>query len=358
MIETIKGGCQEKINDTLLAYRLEDGPLINQYSVSQPSNLLDDAPGMFYGAVHPQSSSKAFFVPSQHPHIGIYNCSDNTYTDGPLHSAGSQAFRTGIDLENNKILLCPYNSSYIGLYNYALNTYTRGPSVTGFTKFNANYGRFTNCIKVNNKVYLIPGSSNYIGIYDISNNTLSQGPAVMHNSYSINAFSGSAQISTTEILLVPFSGIYLYILNTETNTLTQHISSNSSINIMSGCVATKYKVYIYQNDNFFSIYDIGTKSLQKFPADTAYGFSDKYSAAILAGNKIILVPKRISRPGEIDLKTNTFAKGNYGTIIFENSTYKNFYGGGCLYGSNVIMAPYHATNIGIYKPTNVSNIFG
>ena len=355
MIETIKGGCQEKINRFLVHYRLRDGDTIGETNLSTPVNVFDDSPGSFYGAIMPTNGVKAVFVPSNYSNIGLYNCSTNTFTKGPLHNAQTtEAFHKGVQINNNTILFCPYKSDAIGLYNYVNNTYQDGPSVSGFTRQNTAFGRFIKAVLVQNMVYLIPESARNIGIYNTDNNTISQGPAITHDEDLVaKKFSDAVQISDNEILLIPNSDYYFYIYNIKDNTITRGTNTTLAPGGLIAAVRVDNEVFIAGSTGRIGVYNISNSTFNNYSGERSYAGSPTFSDIVIYGNKIILVPKKSFYVGEFDISTKTYTRGNAGIAIDPSMTYRNLYNGACRMNDVIVMAPSHTQNVGLYKPESI-----
>lgn len=353
MLEQLRGSCDKLINKYAYTNKFFTGDSITDHQVITPSNLSDEAYGSFYGAIMPSYGNNVVFIPKQHPHIGLYSCSTDTYTNGPLHSAGVNAFHNGVDLGNSEILMCPYQSSRIGLYNYGTNIYRNGPIVTSSSRSDDTLGRFIACVKIGQKVYLIPAGCNNIGIYDIPTNTFQIG-AEITSSEGDNKFASAVQISDTEILLVPYSNYNFYRYNFVADTIVEDIETNRTINYFGPSIKYKDVVICSTNNGGFLVYDTITKTIASYVGDKSYAYNNPFSELILYGKKIVCVPKRSSYVGEYEYATNTYSRGNNRNQILTDVNYKNFYAGGCLVANRIIMAPYHATNVGIYKPDSFS----
>lgn len=355
MIEYIRGGCQPVINHNFLVYKFIESDSVDNISVVPPENLSLDIFGSFSDAVNIPNSCKVMFVPLEHDYIGFYDYSLNNYTNGPLHSESSAAFSRGIDLDNGYIFLCPYNSSNIGLYNYITGTYESGPSVNGFPRQDSEYGRFIDCVRIGNKVYLIPESAISIVIYDIENNTISQSTANISFDTELlpKKFSSACQISENEILLIPFADYRFYKYNINTDTIISTINSDVIPYSFGRCIKIKNEVYIILKQGGVSVYDILNNTINNYFSERSYSYNDSFSDILHNGKKIILIPKRSSYIGEFDINLKTYQRGNLGSAILENNEYKNHYSGGCLVNNTVIMSPYHATNVGLYKPSSL-----
>ena len=66
-------------------------------------------------------NGKVLLTPHQSSTIGIYDPSDNSYTDGPAHGKGGFAFYGSRLMPNGKVMLVPRNSATIGIYDPKLN---------------------------------------------------------------------------------------------------------------------------------------------------------------------------------------------------------------------------------------------
>jgi hypothetical protein len=355
MIETIKGGCQATINRFLISYRLREGDAIGETNISIPENVFDDSPGSFYGAIMPTNSTEAVFVPSNYSYVGLYKCSTNSFTNGPLHNTQTtEAFHKGVQIDNSTILFCPYKADTIGLYNYLNKTYQAGPNVSGFTRQDPTLGRFIKPVHIKDKVYLIPESARNIGIYNTDNNTISQGPAITHDEDLVaKKFSDAVQISDNEILLIPNSDYYFYIYNIVDNTITRGISTNKGPGRLVTSVRINNEVFISDSTGQIGVYNISEAVFNSYSGERSYTGGSPFSDMIVYGNKIILVPKKSFYVGEFNISTKTYTRGNAGIAIDPSMTYRNLYNGACRMNDVIVMAPSHTQNVGLYKPESI-----
>jgi hypothetical protein len=56
-------------------------------------------------------------APLNSANIGIYDPIANTYTDGPVHGRGADAFNSCRLMPNGKVMLVPHDSANIGIYD-------------------------------------------------------------------------------------------------------------------------------------------------------------------------------------------------------------------------------------------------
>jgi hypothetical protein len=84
-----------------------------------------------------------------------------TYTNGPTHGRGSNAFLGGVLTPSGKVVLVPANSTTIGIYDPVADTYTNGPTHGRGTS--AFYG---GVLTPSGKVVLVPANSTTIGIFE------------------------------------------------------------------------------------------------------------------------------------------------------------------------------------------------
>jgi hypothetical protein len=90
-----------------------------------------------------------------------YSVGVATYTDGPTHGRGTNAFIGSTMMPNGKVMLTPHNSLNIGIYDPINDTYTDGP-----THGKGNLAFYGSTMMPNGKVMLVPRNSANIGIYD------------------------------------------------------------------------------------------------------------------------------------------------------------------------------------------------
>ena len=149
-------------------------------------------------------NGKVLLTPYRSANIGIYDPVANTYTNGPAHGKGWDAFAGSTLMPNGKVMLTPRNSANIGIYDPITNTYTDGPLHGKGTQ--AFYG---STMMPNGKVMLTPSNSANIGIYDPVANTYTDGP--LHGR-GASAFFGSTLMPNGKVMLVPHNsaniGIY------------------------------------------------------------------------------------------------------------------------------------------------------
>ncbi|MFT8038250.1 hypothetical protein ACMYM1_23600, partial [Salmonella enterica subsp. enterica serovar Enteritidis] len=60
--------------------------------------------------------------------VGIFDPSDNSYTSGPAHGEGLNAFRGAALAPDGRIILAPRDSSNVGIFDPSDNSYTSGPA--------------------------------------------------------------------------------------------------------------------------------------------------------------------------------------------------------------------------------------
>jgi hypothetical protein len=123
-----------------------------------------------------------------------------TYTDGPAHGKGTNAFYGSTLLPNGKVMLTPSYSATIGIYDPVTGKYTDGP------EHGKGGGAFRgSTLMPNGKVMLTPCNSDYIGIYDPVNDTYTDGPE--HGKVD-GAFYGSVLLPNGKVMLTPFNSAY------------------------------------------------------------------------------------------------------------------------------------------------------
>jgi hypothetical protein len=167
-------------------------------------------PQRFSGAVLTGAGDSVIFIPYNHTNIGIYNISNNTYTNGPAHGLGSAAFVGGTLIEDGRIIMAPYDAASVGIYDPVLNSFTNSNSHgQGSEAFSGAV------ITPNRRVVLIPRNSPNIGLYDVDLNLYTNGPA---HGLGADAFVGGTIMPDGKIFMSTSSqgvaGIYDSHLNT------------------------------------------------------------------------------------------------------------------------------------------------
>lgn len=352
MIENINGGCRTSIPHNYIVHKYLQGDIVDNISVSDPTNLSTDMLGSFSDIINIPNTCNALLVPMQHRFLGIYNYASNNYTNGPAHNAGQAAYSRGINLDNGYIFLCPYRALNIGLYEIASNNFTLGPSVANVSIVDPAYGRFIDCIKINSKVYLIPETAKNIVVYDINSNTISISSSniIFDSSLLPQRFSSACQISSNEILLVPFAGYSFSIYNTDEDSISTHISTNLVAYSLGRLTKVNNEIFIIYKNGGVSVYNINNETINTYAVENSYAYNDAFGDIIHTGKKLVLIPKRCQYIGEFDISTKTYQRGNDTRVILPDQTYRNFYTAGCAINTAIIMAPSHASNVGIYQP--------
>ena len=72
----------------------------------------------FGGVIAP--NGKVIFVPAYSANVGIYDPIASTYTDGPAHGKGNFAFAGGVIAPNGKVIFVPYSSANVGILSTGL----------------------------------------------------------------------------------------------------------------------------------------------------------------------------------------------------------------------------------------------
>jgi hypothetical protein len=147
---------------------------------------------------------RVVLVPHSSTTIGLYDPVTNTYTDGPAHERQIEGFQAGafaggVLLPDGRVLLVPLESTTIGLYDpsganpdgtVTIGTYTNGPV----------HGRGSNAFSggvllPDGRVVLVPRNSTTIGLYDPVTNTYTNGPDHGRGS---SAFIGGVLLCRTD----------------------------------------------------------------------------------------------------------------------------------------------------------------
>ena len=82
-----------------------------------------------------------------------------TYTAGPSHGAGVNAFYGGVLTPAGKVIFAPFRASTVGIYDPVANTYTAGPSHGAVA-----YAFAGGVLTPSGKVIFVPLYSSTVGI--------------------------------------------------------------------------------------------------------------------------------------------------------------------------------------------------
>lgn len=188
-------------------------PTNNTYT--NGANFVGSGSAAFHGGIL-LPNGIIIFASRNWANIGIYNPLSNEYKDGPAHGMGGDSeFIGGVVLPNGNALLVPCNSAYIGIYNTNVGTFTLGPA----HGMGGDASAFSGGVLLpNGNVVFVPSYSTNVGIYDYKTNTYTNGPA---HGQGTQAFSGGVLLPNGNVVLVPYVSANIGIYNPTTNTYTQ-----------------------------------------------------------------------------------------------------------------------------------------
>ena len=308
----------------------------------------------FYGAVL-GSSGKSFLIPYNATNIGIFNQQIdtnfrtppfNSYEIGPAHGKGAGAFFGGVAFNDN-VIMCPHNSTKIGLYDTTNNYYSDGPAASGFAGA---------VVSSNNKVIFAPFSNPNIGIYDPVTNAYTAGPA--HNAGSSAVFSGAVALPNDKILLVPRNSNNIGLYDPSNNSYTTGPSHSRGSGAFIGGVllpSANKVVLIPSNSTTIGLYDINTNTYSDGPLH-GNGANAFAGGVLLPNGQVLLIPYNSSYFGVFSILNNTSYYSN--SINLKSSSNANSFAGGLLIsGSSVLLCPANSANIGYvsFTKANISN---
>jgi hypothetical protein len=229
-------------------------------------------------------NGNVIFAPRNSPNIGIYNPISNVYTAGPAHGqSGDTAFMGGVLLPNGNALLVPYNSAYIGIYNTYQGTFTLGAA----HGLGASAGAFQRGVLLpNGNVVLIPYNSSYIGIYNYLTNTFTNGPA---HGQGTDAFSGGALLPNGNVVFFPYVSANIGIYNPTTNIYTQGPAHGQVSAAFRGGALLPNGIIVFSPYNSANIgfYNPYTNSYIQGSAKPAGAFS---GCTLLPNGNVIFIP--------------------------------------------------------------------
>jgi hypothetical protein len=308
----------------------------------------------FYGAVL-GSSGKSFLIPYNATNIGICNEQINThlrtppfnsYQVGPAHGKVAGAFFGGVAFNDN-VIMCPHNSNKIGLYNTTNNYYSDGPSASGFAGA---------VVSSNNKVIFAPFSNPNIGIYDPVTNAYTAGPS--HNAGTSAVFSGAVALTNDKILLVPRNSNNIGLYDPSNNSYTTGPSHGRGSGAFIGGVllpSANKVVLIPSNSTTIGLYDITTNTYADGPLH-GNGANAFAGGVLLPNGQVLLIPYNSSYFGVFSILNNTSYYSNI--INLKSSSNANSFAGGLLVsGSSVLLCPANSANIGYvsFTKADISN---
>jgi hypothetical protein len=291
----------------------------------------------FYGGVM-MPNGKVALVPRNSVNVGIYDTIANTYADGPAHGKGSEAFSGGVMMPNGKVAMVPYSSANVGIYDPIANTYTDGPAHSnGIEAFRGGV------MMPNGKVALVPYNSTNVGIYDTIANTYTNGPK--HNK-GREAFCGGVMMPNGKVALVPYKSANVGIYDPIANTYTDGPAHVKGIVAFSGGVMMpngNVALVPYYSDNI-GIYDPIANTYTDGPKHNK-GNDAFYGGVMMPNGKVAMVPYSLANVGIYDPIANTYTDGpvhDKGIVAFS--------GGVMMPNGKVALVPYSSANVGIYDP--------
>ena len=308
----------------------------------------------FYGAVL-GPSGKSFLIPYNASNIGIFNQQIdtnfrtppfNSYEIGPAHGKGAGAFFGGVAFNDN-IIMCPHNSTKIGLYDTTNNYYSDGPAASGFAGA---------VVSSNNKVIFAPFSNPNIGIYDPVTKAYTAGPA--HNAGSSAVFSGAVALTNDKILFVPRNSNNIGLYDPSNNSYTTGPAHNRGAGAFIGGVllpSANKVVLIPSNSTTIGLYDINANTYSDGPLH-GNGTNAFAGGVLLPNGQVLLIPFNSSYFGVFSILNNTSYYSN-GINLKSSSNANSFAGGLLISGSSVLLCPANSANIGYvsFTKANISN---
>jgi len=282
------------------------------------------------------TNGKAIFAPYSSPHIGIYDPITNIYTSGPTHT--SHGFFSCISLINGKVLLIGSDTN-ICLYDPITNIFSVGPA------HGKGFDAFRTGVQVNsNSVILIPTKSANIGEYNPTTNTYSN--KVVHGEGTY-AFHGGVLLTNGNIIFAPHDSLHIGIYNPTTNIYTSGPIHGEGSSAFRGCILTKTgKVILIPYGSYYiGIYDPVANTYTRGPSTGV----DWYQSGILLSNgRIILIPSWSEYISIYDPCTNAYYRSVEHKEIIGSCEF--FDGGILLNDGRVLFVPYCCLNIGFYSP--------
>jgi hypothetical protein len=290
------------------------------------------------------SNGNVCMIPTNSTFIGIYNPTNNTYTNGFNFTAGaSAAFHGGILLPTGIIIFASRNSPNIGIYNPLSNVYTEGPvhGQGGDTVF------IGGILLPNGNALLVPWGSANIGIYTQSSNTYTAGPA---HGQPIGAFSGGILLPNGNVVLIPTNSPYIGIYNYLTNTYTNGPAHGQGTNAFSGgaLLPNGNVVFVPYVSANIGIYNPTTNTYIQGPSH-GQGSAAFIGGALLPSGIVVFSPHGSANIGFYNPYTNTYIQGPA-----HGQTQYSYYGCTVLPNGNVIFIPWDAANIGILSTSLTS----
>lgn len=187
----------------------DDSAWTEYYRGSITHGQSTDFHGAYRGAAV-GSDGNVYLAPCEASNIGIYDPKNNTFSTGPAHNEGEDAYEGVVSL-GDKIVFIPYDASSVMVYDIPSGTVSKASVGTGSEKFSGG------AATPNGKVVMASYSASNIGIYNPETNTYTSGPA---HGQDTPAFDGAVLVPDGRVIFIPYNSDNIGIYDPETETYT------------------------------------------------------------------------------------------------------------------------------------------